>query len=299
MSENLTKPCTGCQNLRFAAVLPPVMAGVRQWESLMADDELIKTEILKEPTHYFAAQEKTLDARLESLELPPGEEKRIKSDRARKVIRDRALGLFKIGEVISEFLNWNEAVDNDLRDAKKEYLLSKYFEKNDENSEAISSLKDFLSSPQGNTIFNKILRILDDSPPDLELAEHLSSALQHVINNDFDTLFEQHKYALSQIERLTPQALTVLSDYRDWPSFTLSSYSAAGSKITSDWLSEFARAYSTRKNIADEGKRNRLRHSINELISLRFVEAHLVGEDKVASCRITSVGTSILVYVDA
>lgn len=265
----------------------------------MAYDELVKKEILKEPAHYFSAQEKTLDARLKSLELPPEEEESIRSDRARKVIRDRVLGLFKIGEVVSEFLNWNESVDNDLRDAKKEYLLSKYFEQNDENIESIRELKEFLSSPQGNTIFNKILRILDDSPPDLELAEHLSSALRHVINNDFDTLFEQHKYALSQIERLTPQALTVLSDYRDWPSFTLSGYSAAGSKITSDWLSGFARAYSARKNIDDDGKRNRLRHSINELISLRFVEAHLVGEGKVANCRITSVGKSILVYVDA
>lgn len=265
----------------------------------MANNELIKKEILKEPANYFAAKEKTLDARLESLELPPEKEESIRSDRARKIIRDRALGLFKIGGVVSEFLNWNESVDNDLRDAKKEYLLSKYFEKNDENSDAISKLRKFLSSPQGNTIFNKILRILDDYPPDLELAEHLSSALQHVINNDFDALFEQHKYALSQIEKLTPQALTVLSDYRDWPSFTLSSYSAAGSKITSDWLSEFARAYSIQKKLADDGKQNRLKHSINELISLRFVEAHLARGDKVANCRVTSVGKSILVYVDA
>ena len=264
----------------------------------MSDGEMIKKEILNEPEYYFAAQEKSLDARIDKVRLSEEAEVEITKSKAKKLVRDKVLGIFKIGEIVSEFLNWNESLDEDLREAKKEYLLAEYFEKNENNTLAISELRKFLSSPQGNTLFNKILRVLDDSPPDIELAKHLSSALQYIVKADFYKLFEQHKYALSQIERLTPQALSILADYRSWPMLSLGSYSANGSKVTSDWLMEFSQAYATKKGIHESEMQNRVRHSINELISARFIEAHLVGEKR-AQCKVTSVGHSMLPYIDA
>ena len=264
----------------------------------MSDGELIKREILSTPQYYFAAQEKSLDARIDNVRLTEAEEAEITKSKAKKLVRDKVLGIFKIGEIVSEFLNWNESLDEDLREAKKEYLLAEYFERNETNSSAISELRGFLSSPQGNTLFNKILRILDDSPPDVELAKHLSSALQHIVKAEFYKLFEQHKYALSQIERLTPQALSILGDHRNWPIISLGSYSANGSKVTSDWLMEFSQAYASQKGVNESEMQNRVRHSINELISARFIEAHLIGEKR-AQCKVTSVGRSMLPYIDA
>lgn len=264
----------------------------------MSKGELIKKEIIGHPEHYFGAQGKSLDARLENVKLSPEEEGKIQSQHAKKFIRDKALGLFKIGEIVSEIINWNESVDEDLKEAKKEYLLAQYFDKNDQNEKALLQLKEFLSSPQGNTLFNKILRILDDSPPDMELANHLSSALQHVVSNSFHQLFEQHKYALSQIEKLTPQALTILSDHRSWPLIKLGSYSANGTKVSSDWLLEFTDAYCQAKLVRDAGMITRVRHSINELISTRLIEAHLTGQNG-ARCTVTQVGESILPYINA
>ncbi|MCL1089633.1 hypothetical protein L2744_08435 [Shewanella profunda] len=264
----------------------------------MSKGELIKKEIIGHPDHYFGAQGKSLDARLDNVKLSAEEESEIQSQHAKKFIRDKALGLFKIGEIVSEIINWNESVDEDLKEAKKEYLLAQYFEKNDQNEKALLQLKEFLSSPQGNTLFNKILRILDDSPPDMELANHLSSALQHVVSNSFYQLFEQHKYALSQIEKLTPQALTILSDHSGWPLIQLGSYSANGTKVSSDWLMEFTDAYCRSKGIRDSGMTTRVRHSINELISTRLIEAHLTGQ-KGARCVVTAVGESILPYINA
>jgi hypothetical protein len=260
--------------------------------------ELIKKEIIGHPDHYFGAQGKSLDARLDNVKLSAEEESKIESQHAKKFIRDKALGFFKIGEIVSELINWNESVDEDLKEAKKEYLLAQYFEQNDKNEKALLQLKEFLSSPQGNTLFNKILRILDDSPPDMELANHLSSALQHVVSNSFHKLFEQHKYALSQIERLTPQALTILSDHRAWPLIKLGSYSSNGSKITSDWLMEFTDSYCQAKKVYDAGMITRVRHSINELISTRLIEAHLTNDSRAKSV-VTPVGESILPYISA
>ena len=263
----------------------------------MSSGELIKREIISHPEHYFNAQKKTLDARINEVQLPNDVQSEITSNHAKKFIRDKALGLFKVGEIISEIINWNESVDEDLKQAKKEYLLAKYFEKNDKNDQALSEIKYFLTNAQGNTLFNKILRILDDTPPDLELANHLSAALKYMVENSFSHLFEQHKYALSQIEQLTPQALTILSDRNAWPLITLGSYSANGGKVTSDWLIEFTQVYAKSKGISDVNTISRVRHSINELITGRLIEAHLFAERQ-ARCSVTQVGELLIPYIN-
>lgn len=264
----------------------------------MSKGELIKRGIIDHPEHYFNAQQKTLDARIEEVKLPDDAVSEITVNHAKKFIRDKALGFFKIGEIVSEIINWNESVDEDLKQAKKEYLLAQYFERNDKNEEALSQIKMFLTSAQGNTLFNKILRILDDSPPDLELANHLSSALKYIVDNSFSQLFEQHKYALSQIELLTPQALSILSDRESWPLIPLGGYSSNGGRVTSDWLIEFTQAYAASKRINDPNVTSRVRHSINELITRRLIEAHLVGERQ-AICNITEIGELLIPYINA
>lgn len=264
----------------------------------MSKGQLVKKEIINHPEHYFNAQSKSLDARISSVELSEEEKKEITGSHTKKFIRDKLLGLFPVGEVVSELINWNESIDDDLKEAKKEYLLAQYFEKNDQNEEALSQIKNFLSQPQGNTLFNKILRILDDTPPDVELSNHLSSTLQHIINNNFSSLFEQHKYALAQIEKLTPQSLTILSDFKYWPLMKLGSYQASGTKISSDWLVEFTQTYCASKNIYDQKLIGRVRHSINELINTRLIEAHLANEGH-AKCVVTQVGQTLLPYINA
>ena len=264
--------------------------------TFMSGSELVKIEIIKSPDYYFNAQSKSLESRLENVKLSEEEEKDISTAHTKKLIRDKALGFFKVGEIISEIINWNESVDEDIKEAKKEYLLAQYFDKNDRNEMALSNIKDFLSNAQGNTLFNKILRILDDTPPDVELSNHLSNALRYIINSNFEALFEEHKYALSQIEKLTPQALTILSDNNSWPLIPLGSYSASGSKVTSDWLTEFTKTYAASKRINDSQIINRISHSINELISMRLIEAHLTQESG-ASCTMTGVGKALLPYI--
>lgn len=262
----------------------------------MSKNELVKLEIINNPSHYFNAQSKSLEARLDSIIISKEEEDKIASSNVKKFIRDKALGFFKVGEIISEIINWNESVDEDIKEAKKQHLLAQYFDKNDRNEIALTNIKDFLSNAQGNTLFNKILRILDDTPPDLELSHHLSNALRHIVNSDFIALFDEHKYALGQIEQLTPQALTILSDNKSWPSMEMNSYSSNGGKITSDWLDSFSSAYAANKNINDYQVVNRISHSVNELISTRLIEAHLVRERN-AQCHVTEIGKALLPYI--
>lgn len=252
--------------------------------------------LIQSPDHYLANQAITLDAMLASVSLPEGTEEIIASGAAKRLIRDKVLGLFKVGDIISTLLSWNENIDSEIREAKRDQLLALYFHQSEQSAIAISDLKNFLSSGQGNTLFNKIIRILDDSAPDEQLVRHLSTALKHIVDSDFRSLFEEHKYALSQIEQISPQALAILGDQSSWPEMSLGSYQSSGTRVQSDWLHEFNAAYTRSKGITDVGMQSRVRYSINELTSRRIVEAHLVRQS-VAQCVVTDIGALLIPYL--
>ena len=259
-------------------------------------DEIIVTK----PEFYFHTQQKSLEQRLEKVVLSEEEEKAIVASKTIKTIRDKALGLFKLGDIVKTVLDWNEEVDEDIKEAKKEFLLSRYFDKQDEVEYGLNKLKELLTNPVGNTLFNKILRILDNSTPDIEHIEHLAKSLQHIVSTDFNSMFEDHKYALNQIEMLTPQALTILSDYKNWPTWEMQSFSSNNGIITSDWLPHFVSLYAKRKNIDDISLNKKVSHSMSDLIKNRYIEAkHMTNSLKENFARIdlSDIGRIVVEYV--
>lgn len=260
--------------------------------------------VIMNPDLYFYTQQKSLEQRLEKVSLSEEEESSIVASKTIKTVRDKALGLFKIGDIVNTLINWNDEVDNDIKEAKKEFLLTLYFNKQDRIEEGLNGLKNLLTNPTGNTLFNKILRILDNSTPDLELTEHLAKVLKHIVETDFNSLFEDHKYALNQIEMLTPQALTILSDNQNWPTWRMQSFSSNSGKITSDWMPEFVNLYSAKKNMIENSMKAKISHSMNDLIKNRYIEAlHLTNgppsekHENFAKVELTQIGRIILKYI--
>jgi hypothetical protein len=238
-----------------------------------------------------------LSARIESIKLTPEEESKIKVSQVHKLFKDKILGLFRVGEFVKEVIDFNDNVNKEVNAAKREYLFSEYFNKCDENTAAVHQLKEAITNPQGNTLINKILKILDDSPPDEELFDHLSAALKHVVESDFVALFDDHRYALGQLEQLTPQAMTVLSDYESWPAFALTTRSTRGNLVTSEWAEEFAEEYSNAKGISDQSLRARILHSISDLIKRDMIDAYVDDHDVVAKCAPTEIGELLIPYM--
>lgn len=57
--------------------------------------------------------------------------------------------------------------------------------------------------------------------------------MSNILNNNFiSKMFEQHKFALSKIEKLTPQASTILAYYKNYPEFKLGMSMTFGVKVT-------------------------------------------------------------------
>lgn len=250
--------------------------------------------IISSPKDYFQNQTETLEEMLNEVKI---DEDSISNAASQKLVRDKLMSFFKITDLINTFINWNETVDGDIRRAKKEHLLHEVILGLQQRGNDIDLLKRFISDPMGNTLYNKITRILDSSAPDEQLSKHLAKAIGHIIQTDFVGLFEAHKYAISQIEQLTPQALTILSDNMNWPRFRLAGYSSNGGRITSDWLPEFTDAYCQTKGISDSMIIERIRHSIGLLKTQEYVIAQLQSDESTGCCLLTRVGGYILPYI--
>ncbi len=256
------------------------------------DSELILTH----PKEFFALQKRELDKELDEIRLSDEEINELRDKHAIEVFNDNVLGKIPGYKLAKKLLTWNSSVDKTIKEAKKEILLLQSIKKINAATNGTQAIINLLTNPCGNTIFNKVIGIIDDSPPDDELLEHLSAFLSYVAQSDFENLFSDHKYALAQIQALTPHSLTILKDYQSWPRFKPGSYSSNGGVLTSDWLEVFTVTYLESKQIANQRISRLVRHCINELISRRFVVATLQGED-IASPQPTEIGTTIIKYI--
>jgi hypothetical protein len=264
----------------------------------MDKDKMIQY-IASNPKDYLEVQEKSLEQRIEQINISSTEEKEIMTQQGVKLIRDKALSfLGPAGELVTSMLDWNDNVNEEMTQAKKAILLNQYFNKTDHIETSLEDLKKFIVDPKGNTLFNKILRLLDESPPDEELTEHLSTVLKKIIEGgNFEKLFDKHKYALGQIEKLTPQALSIIADYKTWPLFKLGTAISFGPKVTSDFYNEFTVAYASQKKITDTQTLERIKHSIVELQRQGLLEAFST-ERGLNRCQLTVIGEDLLVYIE-
>ncbi|PPA68434.1 hypothetical protein [Jeotgalibacillus proteolyticus] len=263
-------------------------------------DKKKKLEFIgKNTDQYLQIQKRTLESRLDKIDLSKDKHAEIIKGETLKNVRDKGLSLLgPMGDVINTVITWNDDINQNINEAKKMILLEQYFTQSDEHSIAIQQLQSFITNPQGNTLFNKILRIVDDSPPDPELTYHLSNVLKKIIEDgNFEELFEKHKYALGQIERLTPQAITIIADYSNWPPIRLTTSIAFGPKVTSDFYMEFTTAYSQSKSITDTNKIKRIQHSVVEIQNLGLMYAYR-AENDMTKCQLTDIGQELLNYIN-
>jgi hypothetical protein len=252
--------------------------------------------ILLHPNQYLDLEKRTLEKKLGELKLTEKEIEEIRNGHAIKILNDTILGKVPGYKLAKTLLCWNKEVDKEIKNAKKEMLLVNCCSKLNDHGQSIEILKNFISNPAGSTLFNKILQIIDDNPPDPELVQHLSSALLYISQTDFEELFNDHKYALAQIQLMTPHSLTILNDNDNWPPFTLGSFSTNAGVITTEWLEEFSHSYMSSKQVAENAKKLIL-HCVNELISKRFIRA-IMNRERHGQVQLTDIGQTIVRYIN-
>lgn len=267
----------------------------------------MKEELLKfigeNPQQYMDTQQKTLEKRLEKLNSNEKDMRIKKGIKQDEMMRKSTLNLFGgLGGFINTIIDWNAETNKELQEAKKSILLSNYLNKTDSIEQSMTELREFISNPYGNTIFNKILSMLEDSPPDQDLLNHLTKVLTYIIDQkNFEKMFSNHKFFLTQLDKLSPQALVIIADYKEWPPFNLQMSQQFGELISSDFHKEFTNAYTKKKKITDINKIKRIEHTIIEIKQAGIV----IGIQKTTEQRsepakmvLTTIGSDLLPYLD-
>jgi hypothetical protein len=71
--------------------------------------------------------------------------------------------LGKVGGAINTIIDANSNLHKKLTEEKERILLGMYINKTENIEENIGKLKEFITNPEGNILYNKLLRIVQDS----------------------------------------------------------------------------------------------------------------------------------------
>lgn len=252
---------------------------------------------------------KDLQSRLDNIELPKEVEDAIANKEVGKTTLEVVLDFFQLG-ALSKVFNTADTIKEHLDEYKKGLLLEQYMAGLEDIQKEIGKLHNFVTHPEGNVIFSKIIRILNANPPNPGYAKLLAQALKRIVRSNFSELFEKHIYALNQIEQLTPQALALIADYVSWPEYEIGNYSSNHGVITSEWIEPFLLYYLPLKKVANNDIERRIAHAFKELLRNGFIRSRVQGESdskdltsmkesgRKSVCEPTELGTEILDYID-
>ncbi|WP_394548143.1 hypothetical protein [Priestia aryabhattai] len=243
----------------------------------------------------------SFDEMADDIELSEEEKKGIKKRNFMSSVGSALVNT--LGGWLNPVIGYFKGVDKDISNAKKNKMLTNVVYELGHTKDSMEDVVEFLSSPEGAILANMSSRILDNYPPDSDKIAVLSKVLANIIktfkDEKFSALFEKHKYALSQIERLTPQALVILANSTTYPDFPVDTDELLneGSVIRTEWCYDFSRAFCNKKGIDEPDVINRVNHSIMLLIQEGYIQAYKEGPNT-AKCKPTTLGSYLLTYLD-
>jgi len=251
------------------------------------------------------------EKKLNSVVLSEKDKKHIVDRNAVDKIVEVALEtLVPAGKIINKIKKFGDETEKEILEKKKDYLLNEYFKNTDNLEKEFEEMRRFISSPYGSMLYSKVISLVNNNSPNPHYIRMISRALRKVVNADFERAFDEYKYALDLIGRISVQALIILADCPNWPNYSLGNYSSGKGVVTSQWVSEFVKKYAIDKNILSPLTARRISHSLGELLRLDLIYSTIPGERDSkdmgsikspannALCKVTGLGEEILTYID-
>lgn len=201
--------------------------------------------------------------------------------------------LLKKIPLLGSLIDHAQQYQNKVNSARLAVLLSKFEEQISSFEKFRDILGKLLTSNAGIMLFHKTVRIVNTGNFEQEYIELLAKTLKHISESDFEDLFNEHDYALSQIEKLSPQALLVLSSFESWRGISLQGGTTmSGQTIVGNWDDQVTNFFARSKNIEDERIKRRLAHAFRELENNRML--YLTGNKNIA---LSPIGTEVYGYI--
>ncbi|MCO4509990.1 hypothetical protein Si119_01385 [Streptococcus infantarius subsp. infantarius] len=169
----------------------------------------------------------TLDEKLSNLKLETHEVSMIKKEAFKDTAKEVGSSLAStitggISDIFSPLLSINSEINDRIKETKQAYLLNEYINKVDDIEQAFEDLKNIIADQYGNVIVNQLFKILEGFPPDKETISLLGSTLQHIIaQKHYKELFNQYQLHLRLFQRISAQALYLISCFEQFKSFEM------------------------------------------------------------------------------
>lgn len=189
-----------------------------------------------------------------------------KGELAKASVSAAAKELAKQIPVLDFFLNVADATSDIIRERKMEVLFRRYAAKFASHDQALERLAVVTGTRGGQALFSKVVQIVDEGTMDEEWLGLLANILDGVTDEGFAQQFDLYSFVLAQVQKLSPQALIVLSKYEHWKTVSIDSTSTtSGQTLSGDWDMRAANFLARQLTITDNAKILRMAHSFSEL----------------------------------
>lgn len=242
----------------------------------------------------------SLDEKLSNLTLGEQDMSEIKKEVAKTAVKEAGYSVSSIftggiTDIFVPLLEINSEIHSRIKEAKQAYLLSAYIDKVDNMEQAFEALKEMLADSYGNVILNQLFKILDGFPPERETVALLGETLKTIIDKkSYKKLFNQYQLHLRLLERISAQALYLLSRFEDFvpfhmsPAYSMVYQEATGEMVlTTPWAQHFGLSMNFNEEVISV---------IDELIDSHLIYAKKETEG-VFSVSLTGDGARLYSYI--
>src|SRR5579863_9339100 len=173
--------------------------------------------------------------------------------------------LAKSVPVVGKFFELLEDADQEVREEKLRILLNQFQDRFASTEAAIKQLRSLFVQRAGLILIQKVIHIVDAGDADDEWIGLLANALKVISETDLTRQFQELSYLLSQISRLSPQGLIILSKHEFWKRLSLSgTTTSSGQTVSGDWDGQAAKHFSGAVGIGDASAVARVAHAFRD-----------------------------------
>lgn len=178
------------------------------------------------------------------------------------------LGVLGLGKVFE----WKERLDDALREQQLNNVLRQFAQQFASVDDAVARLQILTGTREGQVLFRKVIQILESGESDPDWTALLATILKNISDEKIAAQFRQYEFLLSQIDKLSPQSLVVLSKYNIWKDALISGTTTTSKQtMAGDWDSQISNFLARRIDVADSSAILRIGHTFKELESSGMV----------------------------
>lgn len=216
----------------------------------------------------------SLSDRLEAENLPAGSEAKAYATILGKAALEAAFEVIPGGSILTKILGASDEAAQQAQDERMGQVLERYLNETDDLTRKAAELKAFVTDPWGAMLFKRLKGIVDRTPPDPRLLDALRDALDNMTASDFKNQFEDHDFALSLIEELSPQGMLVLKHYGSAPVFSTGTGGAfINEELIGDWSEGLVPSFTDELGLDSPVLQRRFKQVHQDLIRKGFVKA--------------------------